>query len=73
MNDFESLIAAIVVGKREEAVAEATKLLEAGATLQQIVRDGLTAALALLGPRCTAEDFNLLEIIGRPCHAVCHG
>ncbi|CAA7600058.1 Cobalamin (vitamin B12)-binding domain protein [Acididesulfobacillus acetoxydans] len=63
VNDFEPLIAAVMAGKREEAVNESAKLLETGATPEQIVRDGLTVALALLGPRCTAEDFNLLEIL----------
>ncbi|MFO0754075.1 MAG: cobalamin-dependent protein [Thermodesulfovibrionales bacterium] len=47
-------------------------LLRGGLPVEALVREGLTAALRLLDPKCTNEEFNLLEIMlaGRALMAV---
>jgi methanogenic corrinoid protein MtbC1 len=67
-----SLIAALLDGNREGAVAEAKRLLAGGVSEKEIIVDGLQAAMAKLDAKCTVEQFNLLEImlVGRALTAV---
>lgn len=60
---MESLIDALLEGDRDRAVAETLALRESGADSETIVTDGLEAAMERLDHKCTAEEFNLLEIM----------
>lgn len=57
------LIAAILEGDSAEAVCQARLLAGAGADAEQIIVDGIEAAMLQLDTKCTAEDFDLLEIM----------
>ncbi len=59
----ERLIAAILEGDASEAVRQAGILAGAGANAEQIIVDGIEAAMVQLDTKCTAEDFDLLEIM----------
>jgi dimethylamine corrinoid protein len=69
MND---LISALLDGDQEQAVAEAEKLLSENYKREVVVKDGIEAAMKRLDAKCTAEQFNLLEIMlsGRAVMAV---
>lgn len=57
------LIAAILEGDSTEAVLQARLLAQAGADAEQIIIGGIEAAMLGLDTKCTAEDFDLLEIM----------
>jgi dimethylamine corrinoid protein len=68
----DHLISVLLDGDQDQAVAEAQKLLKAGFTLEDIISDGIEASMRQLDAKCTAEHFNLLEIMlcGRAVIAV---
>jgi methanogenic corrinoid protein MtbC1 len=81
MNDIENavndptmnkLVNALLDGDQVQAVNRARELLESGVGLQEIVTDGVEAAMVRLDAKCTVEQFNLLEIMlsGRASMAV---
>jgi dimethylamine corrinoid protein len=57
------LITAILEGDSAEAVLQARLLADTGATAEQIIVGGIEAAMLELDTKCTAEDFDLLEIM----------
>ena len=57
------LTAAILEGDSAEAVLQARLLADAGANAEQIIVGGIEAAMLQLDTKCTAEDFDLLEIM----------
>ena len=63
MSSHEQLINAILEGNRDNAVRAAGLLLANGATAGSIVAEGIEAAMKRLDLKCTAEQFNLLEIM----------
>jgi dimethylamine corrinoid protein len=69
MND---LIDALLDGDQEQAVTEAEKLLKENHKREILVKDGIEEAMKRLDAKCTAEQFNLLEIMlsGRAVMAV---
>ncbi len=69
---MDQLISVLLDGDQVQAVAEAKKLLESGYTLKDIIADGIEASMRQLDAKCTAEHFNLLEIMlcGRAVIAV---
>ncbi|MBF0469151.1 MAG: cobalamin-dependent protein [Desulfamplus sp.] len=60
---FNSFIANLLEGNCDESIAEAKKLQESGVSVEEIVIDGIEAAMTLLDAKCTVEQFNLLEIM----------
>ncbi len=57
---IESLIEAIVDGEAQRSIAIAEELMGEGLSVEELIQDGLTAALRSLNAKCTNEDFNLL-------------
>jgi dimethylamine corrinoid protein len=66
------LVNALLDGDQVLAVSTARELRESGVGLQEIVTDGVEAAMTTLDAKCTVEQFNLLEIMlcGRAAMAV---
>ena len=58
-----ALVAAVLDGDSVEAALQARLLVEAGVSAEQIVVDGIEPAMQKLDTKCTAEDFDLLEIM----------
>jgi len=71
-NDFDALVASLVEGERERSLALAGELIAQGRKPLEIVTHGIEVAMAALDRKCTAEQFNLLEIMlaGRAVMAV---
>lgn len=69
---MDSLIGALLDGDQGKAIIESKKLLVEGYKREVIVKDGIEAAMKKLDAKCTAEQFNLLEIMlcGRAVMAV---
>lgn len=61
--DTSGFIAAILDGDCAESIAQARRLAESGVDSEQIVVDGVVAAMSKLDAKCTLEQFNLLEIM----------
>ena len=61
--NLESLIQALTDGEREVALDHVACLLRGGMRPANIVIEGVEAAMAALDRECTAEQFNLLEVI----------
>ena len=57
------LVKAMLDGDQALAVDEARKLSNAGVKHEHIISDGVEAAMNQLDTKCTAEQFNLLEIM----------
>ena len=57
------LVAAILEGDSGQAVLQTRLLSESGVSPERIVVDGVEAAMLQLDTKCTAEDFDLLEIM----------
>ncbi len=57
------LIKAILDGDQALAVDEARKLSNAGVEHERIIKEGVEAAMTRLDTLCTAEQFDLLEIM----------
>lgn len=70
--EIDRLIDAIAHGELRRSVECAEGLLREGLPVEDLVREGLTAALRLLDSKCTNEEFNLLEIMlaGRALTAI---
>jgi methanogenic corrinoid protein MtbC1 len=60
---MNSLIQALLDGDQAQAITQAKQLLETGVGPQQIITDGVEAAMEQLDAKCTIEQFNLLEIM----------
>ena len=72
--DLESLVQALTEGERDLSLAIVDALVGDGTSSLDIVTGGLERAMAALDKKCTAEQFNLLEIMlaGRAVVAVIH-
>ena len=57
------LVAAILEGDSGQAVLQTRLLSESGVSPERIVVDGVEVAMLQLDTKCTAEDFDLLEIM----------
>ncbi len=70
--DLEPLVAALVEGERDRSLEIVGELLRRGSRPADIVTGGIETAMAALDRKCTAEQFNLLEIMlaGRAVTAV---
>jgi methanogenic corrinoid protein MtbC1 len=71
-SNLELLVASLVDGERERCLELASEMIACGRLPAEIVTDGIEAAMASLDRKCTAEQFNLLEIMlaGRAVTAV---
>ncbi len=69
---LDSLVDALVDGERERSVEIVGELLQGGLRPVDIITGGVERAMAGLDRKCTAEQFNLLEIMlaGRAVMAV---
>jgi dimethylamine corrinoid protein len=69
---MKELISALLEGDKQSAVTEAKKLLSSGSSREDIIINGIQKAMSELDAKCTAEHFNLLEImlVGRALSAV---
>jgi 5-methyltetrahydrofolate--homocysteine methyltransferase len=67
-----TLVAHLLDGNSQAALAEARRLRTPGLDGQRLVVEGLEAAMDLMSAKCTSEQFNLLEIMltGRAAMAV---
>lgn len=72
--NFDVLVAALVDGDRERCLVLVKEMIAQGGQPAEIVRGGIEMAMAALDRKCTAEQFNLLEIMlaGRAVMAVTH-
>lgn len=73
-SELESLVHALTAGEREVALAAVADLLRGGMHPAEIITGGVEAAMMALNRKCTAEQFNLLEVMlaGRAVMAVVH-
>jgi methanogenic corrinoid protein MtbC1 len=71
-SDLHSLVQALTEGEREESLRIVADLARGGMPPIEIVTGGVETAMAALDRKCTAEQFNLLEIMlaGRAVMAV---
>jgi methanogenic corrinoid protein MtbC1 len=71
-SDLEALVQALVDGERERALEIVGDLTARGTPPLDIITGGVERAMAALDRKCTAEQFNLLEIMlaGRAVMAV---
>lgn len=60
---MQDLIRAILEGDCAEAVSHAERLERCGTSPDQIVVEGVEAAMSALDAKCTIQEFNLLEIM----------
>jgi dimethylamine corrinoid protein len=58
-----SFVSAVLEGDCEKSLAGAKRLSESGVSSEEIVIQGLEAAMSTLDAKCTLEQFNLLEIM----------
>ncbi|MGE5506330.1 MAG: B12-binding domain-containing protein [Actinomycetota bacterium] len=67
-------MAALIEGDRERSLALVSELMGNGCRPLDIVSEGIEVAMAALDRKCTAEQFNLLEIMlaGRAVVGVIH-
>lgn len=57
------LVKALLDGDQAGALAEARRLRDGGVACEQIVTQGIEAAMGQLDAKCTVEQYNLLEIM----------
>ena len=71
-NEFEALVTSFIEGDRNRCLSLTDKLVAAGRKPEEIVTSGIEVAMTALDRKCTAEQFNLLEIMlaGRAVMAV---
>ena len=71
-SDLESLVQALTEGEREQSLRIVADLVSGGMPSVDIITGGVEKAMAALDKKCTAEQFNLLEIMlaGRAVMAV---
>ena len=62
-NGMEALIDKLCDGDVALSIRETERLLAEGSSRENIVRDGVEAAMNRLGAKCTVEHFNLLEVM----------
>jgi methanogenic corrinoid protein MtbC1 len=69
---MKAFISAVLEGDCDKSVHDAKELSESGVSSENIVVNGLEAAMSALDAKCTLEEFNLLEIMlaGRAVMAV---
>jgi methanogenic corrinoid protein MtbC1 len=69
---IDSLVSSLVDGERERCLVLVGEMIAQGHPPAEIVTDGIEVAMAALDRKCTAEQFNLLEIMlaGRAVVAV---
>jgi methanogenic corrinoid protein MtbC1 len=72
MSDLDALIDALIDGDRDGSLRITAELVQGGMRPVEIVGNGIEKAMAALDRKCTAEQFNLLEIMlaGRAVTAV---
>ncbi len=63
MSTLRELMEAITAGENRQAVALAAELLGMGVSEHQVITEGLTKALEALDAKCTASEFDLVEIL----------
>ena len=63
MSKYDRLIEVLLDGDTSLTIREVSSLLEKGVCTADIVSKGLEAAMQRLDRKCTAEQFNLLEIM----------
>jgi methanogenic corrinoid protein MtbC1 len=70
--DVDALVQALIEGERDRSLDLVAGLVAAGVSPAEIVTRGVEQAMAALDRKCTAEQFNLLEIMlaGRAVMAV---
>lgn len=70
--EFDALVGSLIEGERDRSLALVSELIAQGRQPVEIVTDGIEVAMAALDRKCTAEQFNLLEIMlsGRAVMAV---
>lgn len=70
--NMHSFLNALLEGDQNNAVLLARSLRTAGVCCEDIVTDGVEAAMSQLDAKCTVEQFNLLEImlVGRAVMSV---
>jgi methanogenic corrinoid protein MtbC1 len=70
--DLDALVLAMIDGDRERSLELADALARAGVSPSEVIVGGVERAMAALDRKCTAEQFNLLEIMlaGRAVMAV---
>lgn len=70
--EMKRLVETLLEGDHTAALAEARRLRHMGVAPEQIVTEGMEAAMQRLDDKCTVESFNLLEImlVGRAVSAV---
>jgi dimethylamine corrinoid protein len=71
-SDLEALVQALIGGERERSLEIVDDLTSRGTPPAAIITGGVEEAMAALDRKCTAEQFNLLEIMlaGRAVMAV---
>lgn len=71
-SDLDSLVQALTEGERERSQGIVADLVGGGVSPFEIITGGVERAMAALDKKCTAEQFNLLEIMlaGRAVMAV---
>ncbi len=69
---MEQLIQYLGQGETGKSAKEAERLLESGVSREEIVTNAIEVAMERLSDKCTAEQFNLLEIMlsGRAVNTV---
>ncbi len=60
---MDLLISYIIEGETKLAIAEVNRQIAAGVHREQIIVEAIQKAMELLDSKCTAEQFNLLEIM----------
>jgi methanogenic corrinoid protein MtbC1 len=70
--ELQTLVALLLEGDSQGALGETRRLLADGFDRQRLLVEGLQAAMERMDAKCTAEEFNLLEIMltGRAVMAV---
>jgi methanogenic corrinoid protein MtbC1 len=70
--DLDTLVQALTEGEREQSLRIVADLVSGGTLPADIITGGVERAMAALDRKCTAEQFNLLEIMlaGRAVMAV---
>jgi dimethylamine corrinoid protein len=71
-SEFDGLVQALTDGERERSLQIVAYLVSRGTLPVEIISGGVEKAMAALDRKCTAEQFNLLEIMlaGRAVMAV---
>lgn len=62
-SEMQKLVAAILAGDVAVSMSQTQLLRNIGTSLENIVIDGVEAAMSTLDAKCTLEEFNLLEIM----------